>query len=43
MSHDENVIFNGAYELDKDPLMSDKEQVQVTVQEVWKVTGYRFK
>lgn len=43
ISHDNNVLFNGVYELNEDPLVSDKEQVQMTIQEVWKVTGYRFK
>lgn len=26
-----------------DPLISDKERVKMTAQDVWKVTGYRFR
>lgn len=37
-----DVFFNASYELPHDPLVSDKERVQMTAQELWKVTGYRF-
>jgi len=37
-----NVSFQGQYTMAVDPLVTDKIQVQMTVLEVWKVTGYRF-
>ena len=38
----ENVDFRGTYVIAKDPLVTDKERVQMMVEEIWKVTGYRF-
>ncbi|KAJ7475021.1 hypothetical protein FB451DRAFT_1247281 [Mycena latifolia] len=38
-----DVEFNGTYQVQHDPLVSDKERVQMVVYEVWKVSGYRFK
>ena len=34
--------FQGTYVIAKDPLVTDKERVQMMVEEIWKVTGYRF-
>jgi hypothetical protein len=38
----EHVNFRGTYVIAKDPLVTDKERVQMTAEEIWKVTGYRF-
>jgi hypothetical protein len=37
-----DVEFYGCYSMPEDPLVSDGERVEMTVNEVWKVTGYRF-
>jgi hypothetical protein len=39
----ERVFFHGCYNIPADPLISDKERVKMTAQDVWKVTGYRFR
>lgn len=39
---DTHVEFFGKYTRPADPLVSDRERVQMTVQDIWKVTGYRF-
>jgi len=36
------VFFNGSYTIAADPLVTDKERVQMTTHEIWKVTSYRF-
>ena len=38
-----NVFFYGSYKKSEDPLISDKEQVEMTAYEIWKVSGYRFR
>ena len=38
-----DVHFHGQFLLPLDPLISDRVRTQMTVEEVWKVTGYRFK
>ena len=38
----DHVDFFGAYTQPADPLVSDREYVQMTVQDIWAVTGYRF-
>ena len=39
---DDHVDFIGMYTRPADPLISDRECVQMTSQDIWKVTGYRF-
>jgi hypothetical protein len=39
----DRVFFHGCYNIPADPLISDKERVKMTAQDVWKVTGYRFR
>jgi hypothetical protein len=36
------VTFCGNYVIAEDPLVTDKERVQMMASEVWRVTGYRF-
>ncbi|KAF7333854.1 SWIM-type domain-containing protein [Mycena venus] len=38
-----HVDFRGTYQTPEDPLMTDKEHVKMTIYEIWKVTGYRFR
>ena len=38
-----DVCFNASYTLPVDPLITDKERVQMTAHEIWKVSGYRFR
>ncbi|KAJ7436299.1 hypothetical protein B0H11DRAFT_1754960 [Mycena galericulata] len=38
-----DVNFHGSYTISNDPLVSDKERVQLTIREIWKVSGYRFR
>jgi hypothetical protein len=40
--HEPSITFCGAYVLASDPLVTDKERVQMMAGEVWKVIGYRF-
>lgn len=35
--------FCGIYRMDMDPLVKDRERVQMVAHEVWKVSGYRFR
>jgi hypothetical protein len=37
-----DVVFDGTYPIEADPDISPKERVQMTVREIWQVTGYRF-
>jgi hypothetical protein len=37
-----DVIFHGTYPIQADPGISPKERVQMTIREIWQVTGYRF-
>ena len=39
-----NVEFRGTYTVPgpKDPLVSDREHINMVAKEIWKVTGYRF-
>ncbi|KAF8240168.1 hypothetical protein L208DRAFT_1234445, partial [Tricholoma matsutake] len=37
-----DVSFNASYALPADPLIMDKEHVQMTAYEIWKVSGYCF-
>jgi hypothetical protein len=37
------VFFSGCYQKPEDPLISDKEHVQMMAYEIWKVSGYRFR
>jgi hypothetical protein len=37
-----DVQLNGTYTTPEDPLVSNRERVQMLAHEVWKVTGYRF-
>ncbi|KAG1878754.1 hypothetical protein C8R48DRAFT_745325 [Suillus tomentosus] len=37
------VRFYGSYLLPEDPVISEKERVQMAALEVWKTTGYRFR
>lgn len=39
---DQSITFCGAFILANDPLVTDKERVQMMASEVWKVIGYRF-
>ncbi|KAJ7078963.1 hypothetical protein C8R44DRAFT_654310 [Mycena epipterygia] len=41
--HNKHVDFRGTYQTPEDPLITDKERVQMTVYEIWTVTGYRFR
>ncbi|KIJ32747.1 hypothetical protein M422DRAFT_265380 [Sphaerobolus stellatus SS14] len=34
--------FSGSYEMTKDPLVKDAEQIRMVQEEIWKVTEYRF-
>ena len=36
------VEFAGEYVTPADPLISDKERVDMVIRETWKTTGYRF-
>ncbi|KAJ7732044.1 hypothetical protein DFH07DRAFT_871091 [Mycena maculata] len=38
-----DVNFHGSYAIADDPLVSEKERVQLTIREIWKVSGYRFR
>jgi hypothetical protein len=38
-----DVGFRGTHQTPEDPLITDKERVQTTIYEIWKVTGYRFR
>ena len=38
----QNIEFLGHYRQPEDPLVNDRERVEMTVHEIWKVTGYRF-
>ncbi|KAJ7765238.1 hypothetical protein B0H16DRAFT_1796560, partial [Mycena metata] len=38
-----DINFHGSFLLDVDPLVSNKERVQLTNNEIWKVSGYRFR
>ncbi|KAJ7593158.1 hypothetical protein C8J56DRAFT_1045593 [Mycena floridula] len=38
-----NAVFSGCYSLDPDESISDRERTRISVQEVWAVTGYRFR
>ena len=40
--HEQSLTFCGGYVLASDPLVTDKERVQMMAGEVWKVIGYRF-
>ncbi|KAL0564139.1 hypothetical protein V5O48_017915 [Marasmius crinis-equi] len=37
-----DIDFHGEYTLPVDPLVTDKERVQLVMREAWRVTGYRF-
>ena len=37
------IFFYGCYDVPADPLMPDREQVNTTADEIWRVTGYRFR
>ena len=37
-----NIHFDGYYYLPTDPLISAKQHIQMTVQELWRVTAYRW-
>jgi hypothetical protein len=37
-----NVEFRGTYTIPNDPLVSDRERINMVAKEIWKVTGYRF-
>jgi len=37
-----DINFCGSYILPDDPLVSDRERIKMTADEIWKVTGYRF-
>jgi len=39
---EQSITFCGAFILANDPLVTDKERVQMMASEVWKVIGYRF-
>ncbi|KAJ7029433.1 hypothetical protein C8F04DRAFT_1187647 [Mycena alexandri] len=41
--HSKHVNFRGTYQTPEDPLITDKERVQMAILELWKVTGYRFR
>ncbi|KAJ6528291.1 hypothetical protein DFH09DRAFT_866470, partial [Mycena vulgaris] len=38
-----HVTFHGSYTIANDPMVTDKQRVQMTAYEIWKVTGYRFR
>jgi hypothetical protein len=38
----EQVVFMGRYEGAEDPLVPMKQQTETAMEEVWRVTGYRF-
>ncbi|KAJ7711152.1 hypothetical protein B0H14DRAFT_2414753 [Mycena olivaceomarginata] len=40
---DKHVDFRGTYQTPEDLFMMDKERVKMTIYEIWKVTGYRFR
>ncbi|KAF8224735.1 hypothetical protein L208DRAFT_1510024 [Tricholoma matsutake] len=37
-----NIEFRGTYTVPNDPLVSDRECINMVAKEIWKVTGYRF-
>jgi len=37
-----DVIFDGSFTVAEDPLVTDKEHVQMVIREIWNVTGFRF-
>ena len=37
-----NIEFRGTYTVPNDPLVSDREHINMIAKEIWKVTGYRF-
>ena len=37
------VEFDGTFTMAEDPLVTDKERVQMLTHKVWKVTGWRFR
>ena len=39
----EHIFFHGNYTIPVDPLVMDKERVQMTAHDLWKATGYRFR
>ena len=39
----ERVFFYGSYDTPANPLVSDKEYVQLTAHDIWKASGYRFR
>lgn len=39
---EEKMHFNGSYIISHDPLVSHRERVRMTSEEIWKVSGYRF-
>jgi hypothetical protein len=42
-SNTECVFFHGHYTIPVDPLITDKQRVQMTAHDIWKATGYRFR
>jgi hypothetical protein len=38
-----HVEFNATCQIPEDPLVTDKERVKITIYEIWKATGYRFR
>ncbi|KAF7799214.1 hypothetical protein EIP86_010446 [Pleurotus ostreatoroseus] len=39
----DTVAFYGGYVIPSDPLVNDRERTRMLAQEIWEVTGYRFK
>ena len=40
--NEEKIGFNGAYTISHDPLVSHRERVRMSSEEIWKVSGHRF-
>ena len=40
--HATHVAFSGQYRIASDPLVTPRERVKMTAEEVWQVTGYRW-
>ena len=39
----DRIFFYGCYDLPADPQMADRDQVNITADEIWRVTGYCFR
>ena len=40
MKESEDIEFNACYEMNADPLVNEAQHIRMTVDEIWKITGY---